>query len=68
MSINPNEPDNQSKKQELGTAYIKKNGVFSKVVLYEYSDLKIVDEVLNGNKPKKNKKNTLNKFLKPKKA
>ena len=62
------EPNNQSKKQELGTAYIKKNGVFSKVVLYKYSDLKIVDEVLYGNKTKKNNKNNLNKFLKPKKV
>ena len=49
------------KKEEIATAYIFKNGKSSIVPLYDYSELKIVDEVLN--QAKKKEKNTLNRFF-----
>ena len=54
----------QKQKTEIATAYIIKNGKSSIVPLYNYSDLKIVDDVLNQNKSKKGKeKQNLKKFL-----
>ncbi len=71
MSNNTNDAQNQPPKQEIGTAYIVENGLFRIVPLYDYSELKIVDEILNKNKKKKaenQEKINLNKFLQPKKV
>ncbi|MBA7584687.1 hypothetical protein ES708_26644 [subsurface metagenome] len=51
------------KKEEIATAYIVEKGKSRIVPLYDWADLKIVDEVL---KPKK--KNSLNKYFQPKKV
>ena len=50
------------KKDEIATAYIIKNRKSTIVPLYDYSELKIVDEVLNQPKKKEKKKN-LNRFF-----
>ena len=54
--------DNITEKKEIATAYIIQKGIFRKVPLYDFPDLKIIDEVLkpSNNKEKKN----LNRFLK----
>ena len=57
---------NQPQKEEIGRAYIIKKEKFSIVPLYDYSELKIIDEVLSQNKNKKKEKKekeNLHKFF-----
>ena len=54
----------ESKKEEIATAFIIQKGIFKIIPLYDYSELKIVDEVLGYKKDKE--KQNLNRFLRPK--
>jgi len=47
-----------ARKEEIETVHITFKGILRKIPLYDYSELKIVDEVLNQAK----KKNNLNKM------
>lgn len=58
-----------SQKKEIGTAYIIEKGISRKVILHDFSDLKIIDEILIKNKKskqEKKEKQNLYSFLQPK--
>ncbi len=59
--VKMNEITTQSDKNEIGTTFIIQKGIFKIISLYDYPDLKIVDEILAKNKSKK--KQNLNQFL-----